>query len=123
MLIAHFDWLPLPGNVVAASERLIRQHNPEWAFHGATGVYQHWHTNLRAGGFSGVQAFTYDEDAVYTREAWCGRIRASAGIAATLSPEAVEKFDAEHRQMLADDFPQDPLAIPHCVFAVYGTAS
>jgi SAM-dependent methyltransferase len=122
LLVAHFDWLPLPGNVVSASERLIRRHNPEWSYHGATGVYRHWHTDLRTAAFGKVQAFTYDEDATYTREAWCGRIRASAGIAASLAPAAVAIFDAEHRQMLEQEFPGDPLAIPHCIFAVYGSA-
>jgi ubiquinone/menaquinone biosynthesis C-methylase UbiE len=28
LIIAHFDWLPLPGNVVEATEKLIQVHNP-----------------------------------------------------------------------------------------------
>ena len=28
LVIAHFDWLPLPGNVVEATEALIKAHNP-----------------------------------------------------------------------------------------------
>jgi ubiquinone/menaquinone biosynthesis C-methylase UbiE len=30
LVIAHFDWIPLPGNVVEATERLVEQHNPQW---------------------------------------------------------------------------------------------
>ena len=30
IVICHFDWLPLPGNVVEATEALILEHNPSW---------------------------------------------------------------------------------------------
>jgi SAM-dependent methyltransferase len=120
LVIAHFDWLPLPGNVVAATERLIRWHNPEWSYHSGTGIYPTWYTDLRAGGFVGVRGFSYDEDVPYARADWRGRIRASAGIAASLAADAVTRFDADHRAMLERDFPADPLIIPHCVSAVIG---
>ncbi|HEX4210734.1 MAG TPA: class I SAM-dependent methyltransferase, partial [Candidatus Binataceae bacterium] len=43
LLIAHFDWVGLPGNVVEATEALIVEHNPEWKLGGGTpGVYPHW---------------------------------------------------------------------------------
>lgn len=38
-LIAHFDWLPLPGNIVAATEALIVAHNPAWRMGGGTQVH------------------------------------------------------------------------------------
>src|SRR5438105_4686012 len=39
MLIAHFDWIPLPGNVVEATEALILRHNPKWHLAGGNGMY------------------------------------------------------------------------------------
>ena len=30
LVIAHFDWIPLPGNMVEATEKLIEKHNPKW---------------------------------------------------------------------------------------------
>jgi hypothetical protein len=54
----------------------------------------------------------------YTHEAWRGRIRASAGIAASLPPEQVAAFDRAHHRMLEEHFTADPLGIPHRVFAV-----
>jgi SAM-dependent methyltransferase len=39
LVIAHFDWIALPGNVVEATERLIIKHNPKWALGDATGIY------------------------------------------------------------------------------------
>jgi SAM-dependent methyltransferase len=121
VLIAHFDWLPLPGNVVAATEALILKHNPAWHLAGTTGIYPRWFADLSGAGFTALESFSYDESVSYTREAWRGRIRASAGVSATLTPERVALFDAEHAQMLERGFPDDPLTIPHRVFALTGT--
>src|SRR5215831_13742799 len=49
-VIAHFDWIPLPGNVVAATESLIRSHNPNWLFHSGNGVYGKWFGDLSGAG-------------------------------------------------------------------------
>ena len=60
--------------------------------------------------------------APYTAEAWRGRIRASAGVAASLGPEQVSRFDADLRDLLAARFPQDPFGVPHRVFVVIARA-
>ncbi|BCY07696.1 class I SAM-dependent methyltransferase [Actinoplanes sp. L3-i22] len=114
IVIAHFDWLPLPGNLVEVTERLIRAHNPGWALSGGTGLYPRWLTDLRTAGFSGVETFSFDVDVPYTRESWVGRIRASAGVAASLPPPAVERFSAELTALI----PPGDLAVPHRVWAV-----
>ena len=51
IVIAHFDWLPFTGNVVAATEGLILQYNPSWPFARGAGIYPQWLTDLREGGF------------------------------------------------------------------------
>ena len=66
---------------------------------------------------------SFETDVPYTHEAWRGRIRASAGMAASLLPEKVAAFDAEHAALLARDFPADPLAVPHRCWAVWGRKS
>ena len=118
VVIAHFDWLPLPDTVVAATEALILKHNPAWALGGGTGLHPRWLTDLRQGGFTGVETFSFDLDVPYSPAAWVGRIRASAGIAATLDGLAVEAFSAELTALLAARYPGDPLLIPHRVWAV-----
>ena len=119
-LIAHFDWLPLPGNVVAATESLILKHNAAWHLAGGTGLHPRWFADLALAGFDALESFSYDEAVMYSREAWRGRIRASAGVAASLPPERVALFDNEHAQMLEQRFPQEPLRVPHRVFALIG---
>jgi SAM-dependent methyltransferase len=122
LIIANFDWLPLRGNVVEATERLILDHNPEWRGANGNGVYPAWFDDLTTAGFTEIESFSLDLDVSYSHEAWLGRIRASAGVGASLSPESVARFDRAHEEILKSKFPQDPLTIPHRVFAVFGRA-
>ena len=120
LVISHLDWLPAAGNVVAASEALIRCHNPQWNLGDGKGIYPQWFSDLMEAGFVGIESFSFDVDLPYSHEDWRGRLRASAGIAASLAPEAVERFDGELAAMLAAEFPEPMLAVPHRVFTVLG---
>ena len=120
LLIAHFDWLPLAGSVVAATEDLILRHNPAWAFGGGCGIHWRWFADLTDAGFVGLESFSFDLDQPYSHEAWRGRIRASAGVAASLNADQVAAFDAEHAALLSQRFPKAILRVPHRVFALIG---
>ncbi len=117
VLIAHFDWLPLKGNVVEATEQLILEFNPKWRAAGGSGIYPQWVKQLDASGFHELETFSYDLPQPYSPDAWRGRIRASAGIA-ILDDEKRAAFDQALADMLSQQFPQDVLQIPHRVFAV-----
>lgn len=119
VLIAHLDWIPLSGNVVEATENLILKYNPSWMMGGGTGLYPAWLGDLAMAGFEDIETFSFDIYLAYTHEAWRGRIRASAGVAASLSPDKVEAFDAELAALLQERFPENPLPIHHRVWAVY----
>ncbi|HEX8954884.1 MAG TPA: methyltransferase domain-containing protein, partial [Burkholderiaceae bacterium] len=120
LVISHLDWLPVTGNVVAASEALIRRHNPAWNLGDGKGIYPQWFSDLMAAGFVGIESFSFDIDLPYSHETWRGRLRASAGIAASLEAPAIEKFDSELAALLAAEFPEPVLAVPHRVFTVLG---
>jgi SAM-dependent methyltransferase len=120
LLIAMLAWLPLRGNVVAATERLIERHNPGWKMGGQEPHAGSDLRDLALAGFEARESFSIDYDIDYSHEAWRGRIRASAGISAALSADAVAAFDAEHAAMLAGDFPADPLPVPHRIVAAWG---
>jgi len=122
LVIAHFDWIPLPGNMIEATEKLIEKHNPKWTFGGGLGIYPIWPRDMGVAGFTKIATFSFDLDAIYTHEAWRGRIRASAGVGASLAPDAVAAFDDDLRAMLADRWPEDPLRVMHRVFAAIGVA-
>jgi SAM-dependent methyltransferase len=120
LVIAHFDWIPLPGNMAEATEKLIEKHNPKWKFGGGLGIHPMWPRDVAIAGFKDIETFSFDIDAIYTHEAWRGRIRASAGVGASLTPEAVAVFDDELRAILAERWPEDPMRVMHRVFAAIG---
>jgi SAM-dependent methyltransferase len=122
LAICHFDWMSLRGNLVEATEQLIMKHNPDWKLGGGLGVYPQWLRDLATAGFRGIESFSFDLEVSYSHEAWRGRIRASAGIGASLSPERIAAFDAEHAAMLRERWPKDPMLVPHRVFAAIGAA-
>ena len=119
VLVAHFDWLPLAGNLVEATEKLVLAYNPSWNMAGGSGLYPAWLRDLAEAGFRNIESFSYDVDVPYSPEAWRGRIRASAGVGASLPPEQVAAFDRDLAALLAANFPGRELHTPHRVYAVW----
>jgi len=109
LVVASYDWLALPGNVAEATEQLILKHNPKWALASGAGIHPGYARDAALAGFSDIECFSFDVMQPYSHEAWRGRIRASAGIAASLGAEEVARFDDELRAMLGRRFPERPL--------------
>jgi len=122
LVIAHFDWIPLAGNMVRATEELIEHHNPDWKMGRGLGIHPWWLRDLGEAGYRGLETFSYDVEVPYTPEAWRGRIRASAGVGGSMTPEEVERFDEALAELLASRFPGAILEVPHRVFAVLARA-
>lgn len=118
LVICHFDWIPLPENVVELTESIILKHNPFWKMGGGTGLYPRWLLDVSTHGFQHLETFSYDHLVTYSHERWRGRIRASAGVSATLSLDQVAHFDSEHKFELYSKFPEDTLNIPHRVWVL-----
>ncbi len=125
LVITHFDWLPLPGTVVQATEELIKTYNPAWAdlpvlkLSGSTGIYRDWFIDVAFGGFVDIESFSFDVEVPYSHEDWRGRIRASAGVAAAgLASKTIAAFDDDLARLLRHRFPEEPLRVPHRVFAL-----
>lgn len=122
VVVAHFDWLPLPGSVVEATEGLIMKFNPRWHLGGGNGFHLESVPHLYAAGFRDFESFSYDLDVPYTPAAWRGRIRASAGVGASLTPAEVDAFDQALARLLAS-LQSETLQMPHRVFAIVATAA
>ena len=122
LVIANFDWLPLAGNVVEATEKLIMRYNSDWDFGGGLGMYPQYLPVLSEAGIRDIQTFSYDVDVPYTPEGWRGRIRASAGVAA-LDADAVCTFDEDLAEQLAARFSSNVIAVPHRVFVIVAASA
>jgi SAM-dependent methyltransferase len=118
LVVAHFDWIPIRGNVADVTERLIEAHNPGWKFGGGNGMYPRWLSELARWGYRDLETWSYDLSVPYTPESWRGRIRASAGVGASLPPDQVEAFDRELAATLAERFPGDTIGVHHRVFTL-----
>jgi SAM-dependent methyltransferase len=130
VVIAHFDWLAMPGNVVEATQEIILRYTPPgaaahgpWRFSHGIGLYPQWLVDLQSGGFAGIETFSFDVEVAYSHEGWVGRIRASAPVAATLDDDGVRACSEELAALLADRFSEDPLTVPHRVWAVTARAA
>ncbi|HNI60068.1 MAG TPA: SAM-dependent methyltransferase, partial [Pseudomonadota bacterium] len=125
LLIAAFDWIPFGRNVVELTEALIEQHNPQQAkphvrLAMAAGIYPPFVRDLSEGGLSDIETWSYDHKVAYSHAGWRGRIRASQGVGASLSPSQVAAFDAELSALLSREFPAEPLIVPHRVWVAHG---
>ncbi len=120
LVIAHYDWLSLPGSVPALSETVMQRYAPDMRPGFSTGFYPERALAMQREGFQHIETFSFDHADFYSHEAWRGRIRASNWIGARLSPEEVERFDLEHEQGLQEHFPQEPLKIWHRCFVAIG---
>ena len=86
----------------------------------AVGIYPSFVRDLCECGLLDIETWSYDHLVAYTHAGWRGRIRASQGVGATLSPQQVVAFDAELARLLQTEFPADPMPVPHRVWVVHG---
>jgi SAM-dependent methyltransferase len=121
LLIAHFDWLTHPGNIVEQSVNLALEHRdtppPPEVSVGTRGTYALWLEEVEAVGFTGVETFSFDVEVLYSRLSWQGRMRASALIGATMPKEKILAFDHDLTELLSQKYPEN-FFVPHRVFAI-----
>ena len=118
LVITRFMRVPLVGSLTEATERLIARHNPAWPFRPDSGIHPGWVADVEQAGFSDIETFSFDSSIPYSHEAWCGRVRASAPVGATMTAEQVGDLMTDLRDLLAASYPQQPLAVRHRTFAV-----
>ena len=56
--------------------------------------------------FEAVYHEEYDIEVPFTRESWNGRMKACRGVGASLSPEEIIEWEAEHRTLLEKIAPE-----------------
>ena len=104
-LILYMGWLPFEDEIAGKSEDIIKKYNPVWNGAGDT-VHPVWIPPQYEQFFDITLEEQTRVDIPFTRESWHGRMRACRGVGASLSPSELEKWDAEHMQMLVDNAPE-----------------
>ena len=119
LVIVHLDPIPLPGDVVEATGKLIEKHNQRaTAVSRQHGFYPDWLEDVALAGFVDIETFTFDFFEDHSHERWRGRMKASAAIGAALATDQIQRFDAELARLLSRDFPEEPLQVRHRIFAL-----
>ncbi len=94
------------------SNRLVKKINGSWS--GASASIQDLTTHY----FDDPQMETMIVPLPFTRETWHGRMMASRGVMASADPDKIEQFDREHREMLANEYPEK-FTVKHKIFLTY----
>jgi SAM-dependent methyltransferase len=124
LAVCYRDYVLRPGNVGAVSEELVLAYHPGWAMAGGfSGHAGEWAAELEHAGFGDVTTVEFDVDVPFTHEAWRGRMRTSNGVGASLSDSDVAAFDADLARLLRERFPEEPLTVPHRVWALVARAT
>lgn len=106
LLLLYMGWLAEEDAVANASEQLVLQYNPAWTGAGDT---RHLIVPPDAASetFSLAEQTLFDLPVHFTRESWHGRMRACRGVGASLTPEQLAKWDADHRALLERTAPPE----------------
>ena len=118
LLIAHLDWLNLPGNAIDITLKTIRQFKTSGATKPITFQYPDWLTELIDAGFDSYEIFGCSTIQDYTQEAWRGRIRASRLVRPEMDAETLKNFDEALEQTLAKNFPDFMLKVDQRIFVI-----
>ncbi len=101
LVVLFMAWLPYEDELAGKSENLVLKYSPTWS--GGRETKHPIHIpDVMFDHFELEDHEEYDVDVPFTRESWHGRMIACRGVGASLSPEELAKWDAEHRALLAD---------------------
>lgn len=118
LAILYMAWLPGEDSIAAESEKLVLEYNPQW-----TGRDWQREQPGRPAWTAGTDFFldktlAFDLMVPFTRETWNGRIKACRGVGASLPPDKVEAFSADHLRLLERIAPER-FTVPHQATMVF----
>lgn len=114
LAVIYQTYIPLPGSIAEATERLILTHRPGWRHANSTGINGQVLRDMQAAGFVRIETFSFDIEVSFTHESWQGYIRATSPVGASMSTEMLELFGVQHCELLRH-WPVT-LSVPHRVF-------
>jgi SAM-dependent methyltransferase len=114
LAIVYQTYLPLTGNVAAASEGLILRYRPQWRHAGGVGINGQALKDMQAAGFTRIESFSFDVAIQYSRETWRGFVRTCSAVGPSLPAERLVEFERDHARLL-EEWPET-FDVPHRVF-------
>ena len=99
LVILYMAWLPFEDEIAGKSERLIQKYNPAWTGGGET-KRPVIIPEVMNDYFDLIDHEEYELKVPFTKESWHGRMIACRGVGASLSPENLASWEAEHKKLL-----------------------
>jgi SAM-dependent methyltransferase len=119
LLIAHLDFHRLPDSVTALTFDTVRAFEKQPPpTHQPTFLFPNWLGDLGEAGFVDFEAFAFTTPLRYTHDGWIGRMRANGRVGPAMDAETIVRWEAELRRRLAERYPDEPLIVPHRIFAL-----
>lgn len=115
LLICYLIWLPEEDKVARASERLVLLYNPNWTGAGFKGKPEIL-TDIGDKDFELTLFYRFRVNIEYTKDDWCGRIRACRGVGAFMDHDTINEFDNKHRILLDEIEQNEVMEIKHMVW-------
>ena len=104
------DWLPYEDEKIMEMEQLVLKYNPHWKG-GGFKQYQYSFPEWAENRFDIATIHSYNTVLTFTKEQWLGRIKSCRGVGASLSPEKIQAFENEYKNILAKY--DEPLKLLH----------
>lgn len=117
--IVYQTYLPIEGNIAAASEQIILRYRPRWRHAGGVGINGQALKDLQIARFGQIESFSFDVDIPFTRQQWQGYIRTCSAVGPSLTAYELASFDQAHAKALMA-WPES-FTVPHRVFAAVAT--
>ena len=100
LVILYMAWLPYEDEIAGKSEELVLKYSPQWSGAGET-RHPIWIPDVMYDYFELEDHEEYDLLVPFTKESWHGRMTACRGVGASLPPDKLARWDAEHRALLS----------------------
>ena len=104
------DWLPYEDEKIMEMEQLVLKYNSKWKG-GGFKQYQYSFPEWAENRFDISTIHSYNTVLTFTKEQWLGRIKSCRGVGASLSPEMIQAFENEYKNVLAKY--DEPLKLLH----------
>ena len=104
------DWLPYEDEKIMEMEQIVLKYNPHWKG-GGFKQYQYSFPEWAENRFGIATIHSYNTVLTFTKEQWLGRIKSCRGVGASLSPEMIQAFENEYKNILAKY--DEPLKLLH----------
>lgn len=119
LVVAHYCYLPTRDRLAAESEKLIYKYNAGWKMGGFNGIYSYQIDALQTADLGLREQFCYDHMQPFSHEAWRGRMRTCNGVGSGgMTEDQVVAYDADLAELLASEFPKQPVHVLHRVWTV-----